>query len=67
MTYIGIIRKMDDLGRVTLPMEIRKLFKLQKNDYIEIMTTDQGILLRIPNVEVRRVETGGKRLYELGE
>ena len=62
MTNIGIVRKIDSLGRVTLPKELRRVFKRDKNDEIEILATDDGILLRVPNIEVRRIGTkrGGK-------
>lgn len=62
MTNIGIVRKIDSLGRVTLPKELRRVFKLDKNDEIEILATDDGILLRVTNIEVRRIGTkrGGK-------
>lgn len=62
MTQIGIVRKVDSLGRVTLPKELRRVFQLNQNDEIEILATDEGILLRVPNIEVRRVDTlkGGK-------
>ena len=62
MTNIGIVRKIDSLGRVTLPKELRRVFKLDKNDEIEILATDDGILLRVPNIEVWRIGTkrGGK-------
>lgn len=63
MTQIGIVRKVDSLGRVTLPKELRRVFRLKQNDEIEILATDEGILLRIPNIEVRRIGTnkGGGR------
>lgn len=57
MTQIGIVRKVDSLGRVTLQKELRRVFKLDKDDEIEILATDEGILLRIPNIEVRRLTT----------
>lgn len=55
MTNIGIVRKVDSLGRVTLPKELRRVFHLEKNEKVEIIATEQGILLRVPNIEVRRV------------
>lgn len=55
MTQIGIVRKVDSLGRVTLPKELRRVFRLNQNDEIEILATDEGILLRVPNIEVRRI------------
>lgn len=65
MTNIGIIRKMDSLGRITLPKEMRRLFRLEKDDWVEILATDEGILLRVPNVKVERTETKGRMIYEL--
>lgn len=55
MTNIGIVRKVDSLGRVTLPKELRSVFGLDKDEKIEILATNQGILLRVPNIEVRRI------------
>lgn len=56
MTIIGIIRHIDDLGRITLPSEIRKTYQLEKNDVVEIVGTADGILLRIPEISVVRKE-----------
>lgn len=56
MTNIGIVRKMDSLGRITLPKELRRVFQINKDDQIEILATDEGILLRIPNIEVKRTD-----------
>lgn len=41
MTNIGIVRKVDSLGRVTLPKELRRVFCLDKDSQIEILATDQ--------------------------
>jgi len=65
MTNIGIIRKLDSLGRVTLPIEMRRLYQLGKDDWVEMLATDEGILLRVPNVEVKRTETKGRKVNEL--
>ena len=54
MVVVGVTRRIDDLGRVTIPMEIRKTYQLDKNDFIEIIGTSEGILLRIPGIEVIR-------------
>lgn len=54
MTNIGIVRKVDSLGRVTIPKELRRMFYLDKDSQIEILATDQGIFLRVPNIEIKR-------------
>ncbi|MBE6903642.1 MAG: AbrB/MazE/SpoVT family DNA-binding domain-containing protein [Ruminococcaceae bacterium] len=65
MTQIGILRKVDALGRVTLPKEFRRVFRLNKDDEIEILATEEGILLRIPNIEVRQINTDKGELPSL--
>lgn len=35
----------------------RMMVGIDKDDEIEILATDEGILLRIPNIEVRRLTT----------
>ena len=57
MVVIGITRRVDDLGRVTIPVEIRKTYKLDKNDLVEIIGTSEGILLRVPGIEITRKDT----------
>ena len=59
MTQIGIVRKVDSLGRVTLPKELRRVFCLDKDSQIEILAPDQGILLRVPNIEIKRTDRNG--------
>ena len=36
MVVVGVTRRVDDLGRVTIPAEIRKTYQLNKNDMVEI-------------------------------
>lgn len=54
MVVVGVTRRVDDLGRVTIPAEIRKTYQLNKNDMVEIIGTSEGILLRVPGIEVIR-------------
>lgn len=45
--YVGIIRTMDDLGRVVIPKEIRRVMGITEGEGIEIFATDsQEIILR---------------------
>ena len=36
MRSTGVVRKVDDLGRVVVPVEIRRIFDIQVSDPIEI-------------------------------
>lgn len=40
----GIVRRLDELGRIVLPMELRKTLDLQVRDSIEI-TADKGSII----------------------
>ena len=42
----GIVRKMDELGRVVIPMELRNQFKIAEKDPIEIFVDGSSIVLR---------------------
>ncbi len=46
MKSTGIIRKIDELGRVVLPMEIRNLLDINPKDPIEIFVENGQIVLK---------------------
>ena len=46
MKYIGIVRKLDNLGRIVVPVEIRKSMGFGDNTEVEIFATDDGVLIR---------------------
>lgn len=46
MKDTGIIRKIDDLGRIVIPKEIRKTFNLDSGDDIEIYLEQDKIILK---------------------
>ena len=46
MKSTGIVRKMDDLGRIVLPMEIRNTFDINPKDPLEIFVDEDCIVLR---------------------
>ena len=41
-----IVRKMDDLGRVVVPAETRRLFNIHEGDELSITNEKGGIVLR---------------------
>lgn len=57
MTSTGIARKVDDLGRIVLPVEMRRMFGIRPGDEMEISVDGGGIQLR--KVEVRCVFCDG--------
>ena len=55
MVVVGVTRRIDDLGRITIPSEIRKTYQLDKNVTVEIIGTYDGILLRVPNIRITKL------------
>ncbi len=41
-----IVRKIDDLGRIVVPAETRKLFNIHEGDELAITVENSGIVLR---------------------
>ena len=46
MKSTGIIRKVDELGRVVIPIEIRNKFDIAEKDPIEIYVDGSSIILK---------------------
>ena len=42
MKATGIVRRIDDLGRVVIPKEIRRTFHIKEGDSLEIYTDKDG-------------------------
>ena len=42
MKATGIVRRIDDLGRVVIPKEIRRTMRIKEGDPLEIFTTREG-------------------------
>ena len=46
MKSTGIVRRVDELGRVVIPIEIRNKFDIKEKDPIEIYVDGSSIVLR---------------------
>ncbi|NLP46346.1 MAG: AbrB/MazE/SpoVT family DNA-binding domain-containing protein [Epulopiscium sp.] len=46
MKSTGIVRKVDELGRVVLPIELRRNLDIQEKDALEIFVDDEKIILK---------------------
>ena len=42
----GIVRKIDDLGRIVIPAETRRLFNIREGDQLLISIEGTGIVIR---------------------
>lgn len=53
---IGTMHRVDTMGRLVLPKEIREFYHINTNDTIEIIPTVDGILIRKPAYKVVKID-----------
>ena len=46
MKLLGIVRRIDELGRVVIPMELRRVLDINEKDPIEIFAENDRIIVR---------------------
>ncbi|WP_339252586.1 AbrB/MazE/SpoVT family DNA-binding domain-containing protein [Sporosarcina sp. FSL W8-0480] len=46
MKSTGIVRKVDELGRVVIPIELRRTLGIEQKDSLEIYVDDDRIILK---------------------
>ncbi|NDO18883.1 AbrB/MazE/SpoVT family DNA-binding domain-containing protein [Lachnospiraceae bacterium MD329] len=46
MKAIGVVRRVDKLGRIVVPVEVRREFGIEIQDPVEIFTEDDSIILK---------------------
>lgn len=59
MKATGIVRNLDNLGRVTLPIELRRSLNLELRDPVEIFVDGDNIILK--KYEPRDIFTGSNK------
>jgi transcriptional pleiotropic regulator of transition state genes len=58
MKSTGIVRKIDELGRVVIPMELRRTLDIDVKDSIEIFVDGEQIILKKYNPNMACILTG---------
>lgn len=46
MKETGVVRRLDELGRIVIPKEIRKRLKIENSDLVDIYTEEDRIILK---------------------
>ena len=46
MKSTGVVRRLDNLGRIVIPIEIRKALRIDLNDELEIYTKGDQVVLK---------------------
>ena len=71
MKSTGVVRKIDELGRVVLPSELRRVFGIREGDELEISVNGEQIILQkrqdlclFCGAEAPAVEFRGRRVCD---
>lgn len=46
MRRTGIVRRIDDLGRVVIPKEVRKTLRIKEGEPMEMFIEDDGVIFK---------------------
>lgn len=65
MKATGIVRRIDDLGRVVIPKEIRRSLRIKEGDPLELYTTKDGEVVFKKYSPIGECENEAKKLIEL--
>ena len=52
MKATGIVRRIDDLGRVVIPKEIRRTMRIREGAPLEIFTNKDGLLFEKSDIKI---------------
>jgi AbrB family looped-hinge helix DNA binding protein len=58
MRATGIIRRVDDLGRIVIPKEVRRTMKIREGEAMEIFTDAGRQMVCFQKVELSKVPLG---------
>lgn len=58
MKSTGIVRKLDQLGRIVIPKELRKVLDINERDPLEIFVDEELIILKKYHVKNACIVTG---------
>ena len=46
MRALGIVRKVDDLGRIVIPKELRRVLGIEQGESMEVLADEKGVYIR---------------------
>ena len=64
MKATGIVRRIDDLGRVVIPKEIRRTLRIREGDPLEIFTDREGEVILKKYSPIGELSTFAKQYAE---
>lgn len=65
----GIVRRLDDLGRVVIPKEFRDAMGIKEGTPLEICSTSEGIVIKkyLPALSLANIAKDMERVLDMGE
>lgn len=67
MRATGIVRRMDDLGRIVIPKEVRRTLSLKEGDPFEIYTDNNVVCFKKINTEITETAEELEKIYNAKE
>ena len=64
MKATGIVRRIDDLGRIVIPKEIRRTLRIRESDPLEIFTDREGEIILKKYSPIGEMATFAKQYAE---
>ena len=61
----GIVRKVDELGRIVLPIELRRTLNIAERDMVEIFVDGSSIVLKKYVPETAKAGKSNKNICEI--
>lgn len=49
----GVLRKVDGLGRISIPIEFRRFQGIENEEKVEVINTEEGILVKRANYKAK--------------
>ena len=65
MKATGIVRRIDDLGRVVIPKEIRRTMRIREGDPLEIYTSNEGEVIFKKYSPINELSEGAAQAAEV--
>ncbi|MDR1674336.1 MAG: AbrB/MazE/SpoVT family DNA-binding domain-containing protein [Oscillospiraceae bacterium] len=65
MKATGIVRRIDDLGRVVIPKEIRRTMRIREGDPLEIYTSNDGEVVFKKYSAIGEMSTGAVQVADI--
>lgn len=67
MKALGAMRRVDDLGRIVIPKEIRRSLKIREGDALELYVDNDMVCFRKIETEKNFIEDVKKMNYDISE